>query len=169
MKTCLESLLVTLALLAGLTQTARATVAFSLTPAAVNNTYSGKLTLLVTGLTNTETVVVQKFLDANTNGVIDAGDLLWQQFKLTDGKSSVFHDGATAVTNFNVPGDIDTTAGQITASLSIQNGDFSQSVVGKYLYKLSSPVGHFAALTNLFSVTNFPYAQSFTGNVFSNN
>ncbi len=42
-------------------------------------------------------------------------------------------------------------------------------MVGKYLYKLSSPVGHFTALTNSFSVTNFPYAQSFTGTVFSNN
>lgn len=152
-----------------LCQTARATVAFTVTPAAVSNTYSGRITLQITGLTNTETVVVQKFLDANANGVIDAGDRLWQQFNLTDGQASVFHDGALAVTNFNVPGDTDTTAGQITAPLNFQNGDFSQTIVGKYLYKLSSPAGHFTALTNAFSVTNFPYAQSFTGTVFSNN
>ena len=30
------------------------------------------------------TVVIQKFLDANTDGVIDAGDILVQQFNLTD-------------------------------------------------------------------------------------
>jgi hypothetical protein len=150
-------------------QTAGAAVAFTVTPSAVSNTYSGRITLQITGLTNTETVVVQKFLDANTNGVIDAGDSLWQQFNLTDGQASVFHDGAAAVTNFNVPGDTDTTAGQITVPLNFQNGDFSQSIVGKYLYRVSSPGGHFTALTNSFNVTNFPYAQSFTGTVFSNN
>lgn len=143
--------------------------AFTVTPAVVSNTYSGAVTLQITGLTNTETVVVQKFLDANANGVIDAGDRLWQQFNLTDGQASVFHDGALAVTNFNVPGDTDTTGGQITARLSFQNGDFSQTIVGKYLYKLSSPGGHFTALTSPFTVTNFSYAQSFTGTVFSNN
>jgi large repetitive protein len=162
-------LLILLGLLAAFAPAARAAVAFTVTPAAVSNTYSGKITLQITGLTNTETVVVQKFLDANTNGVIDAGDSLWQQFNLTDGQASVFHDGGTAVTNFNVPGDTDTTGGQITAPIILQNGDFAQTTVGKYLYKLSSPAGHFTALTNSFSVTNFPYAQSFTGTVFSNN
>src|SRR6266851_9841358 len=154
-----------LALFAG--RNAHAAVAFTVTPSAVSNTYSGTITLQVTGLTNTETVVVQKFLDANTNGLIDAGDILGQQFQLTDGLASVFHDGATAVTNFNIPGDTDSTAGQITAQLSIQ-GDFSQSIVGKYLYRLFSPSGHFTPITNLFSVTNFAYAQQFTGNVVNN-
>ncbi len=97
MKTHLKNLLVPLALIGGLiqTQTTRAAVAFTVTPAAVSNTYSGKITLQITGLTNTETVVVQKFFDANTNGVIDAGDSLWQQFNLKDGKASVFYDGGT--------------------------------------------------------------------------
>ena len=53
--------------------TARA-VTFSVTPSAVSNTYNGTIMLQVTGLTNGETVVVQKFLDANTNGVVDASD-----------------------------------------------------------------------------------------------
>src|SRR6266702_5689868 len=63
-------------------QTGWAAVGFTVTPSAVSNTYSGTITLQVTGLTNTETVVVQKFLDANTNGLIDAGDILGQQFQL---------------------------------------------------------------------------------------
>jgi hypothetical protein len=145
-----------------------AAVTFTNTPTAVSNTFTGTISLQIGGLTNTETVVIQKFLDANTNGIIDGGDILWQQFNLTDGQANVFHNGATAVTNFNVPGDTDTTAGQITAPLNFQNGDFSQNIVGKYLYELSSPVGHFTPLTNLFNVTNFPYAQKFTGNVVSN-
>jgi hypothetical protein len=161
MKVKLRLFFLALALFAALAQTARATVAFTITPAAVSNTFSGPVTLQITGLTNTETVVVQKFLDANTNGVVDAGDTLWQQFNLTDGTNLVIG----GVTNINVPGDTDGTAnGQITAKLNLQ-ADFSQAIVGKYLFVLSSPSGHFASLTNSFVVTNFPFAQKFTGTV----
>ena len=37
--------------------------------------------------------------------------------------------------------------------------------MAQYAFRLSSPVGHFAPITNLFNVTNSAYAQSFTGNV----
>ena len=165
MKTWLNHLLVLLALVAGLAQTARATVAFTLAPAAASNTYSGKITLQITGLTNTETVVIQKFFDANGNGVIDAGEVAVQQFNLTDGQAGQVIGG---VTNSNVPGDTDGTAnGSITAKLLFQFAS-SPMAAGNYLYKLSSPSGHFPPLTNSFTVTNFPYAQKFTGTVFSN-
>jgi hypothetical protein len=152
-----------------LCQTLRATVVFSITPSAVSNTYNGTITLSVTGLTNTETVGIQDFLDANTNGVIGGADILWQQFNLTDGQQSLFHDGAAAVTNFNVPGDTDGAAnGTITAKMNFL-GDSPQAIAGKYVFRLFSPSGHFTPITNnLFIVTNFPYAQSFTGNVVSN-
>src|ERR1035437_453296 len=143
---------------------ALAAVTFTITPSAVSNTYSGLITLSIGGLTNTETVVVQKFLDLNTNGIIDGSDMLVQQFNLTDGTNFVIG----GVTNFNVPGDLNATPGAITATLNFQNGDFVQNIIGKYLYKLSSPAGHFPPLTNNFSVTNFPFAQKFTGLVVSN-
>jgi hypothetical protein len=135
----------------------------AITPAAVSNTYSGKLTLVVTGLANAETVVVQKFLDLNGTGVVDAGDPLVQQFNLTDGQTGMVIGG---VTNINVPGDYDTTAGQITAKMFFTDGDFSQSIVGHYLFVVSGPSG---AATNSFAVTNFPYAQKLTGRVLKNN
>lgn len=137
---------------------------FTNTPAAVSNTYLGTITLQVGGLTNAETVVIQKFLDLNTNGVIDASDYLVQQFNLTDGTNSVIG----GVTNINVPGDLNSTTGAVTATLNFKNGDFVQSIIGRYLYKLSSPAGRFAPLTNLFTVTNLPAAQKITGNVVSN-
>src|SRR5487761_2291039 len=138
---------------------------FTTTPAAVSNTYSGFITLAIGGLTNTETVGVQKYLDLNTNGVIDGGDLLVQQFTLTDGQAGMVIGG---VTNINVPGDTDGAAnGSITAKLMFQFAN-SPTVAGSYLFKLSSPVGHFTTpLTNAFTVTNFPYAQKFTGTVAS--
>ncbi len=167
MKNYVKSVLVVLSLLASLTQTqtTRAAVAFTNTPSVVSNTYNGPITLTVTGLTNTETVLVQKYLDANTNGVIDAGDILVEQFNLTDGQAGMVIGG---VTNINVPGDTDGAAnGSITAKLMFQFAS-SPSIAGKYLFKLSSPVGHFQPFTNSFTVTNFPYAQKFTGTVASN-
>ncbi|HKI68047.1 MAG TPA: hypothetical protein VKA67_00545, partial [Verrucomicrobiae bacterium] len=139
-------------------------MAFTVTPSAVSNTYQGPITLQVTGLTGGGPVVVQKFLDLNANGTVDATDMLVQQFTLTDGQAGMVIGG---VTNFNVPGDSDTIAGQITAKLRFPNGDFVQSIVGKYLIKVS---GNFTPpLTNDFTITNFPYAQSLTGSVVSNN
>src|SRR5215471_9418184 len=162
-KSCYVCLSAALAMFAG--SNAHAAVAFTVAPSAVSNTYNGTITLQVTGLTNTETVVVQKFLDLNTNGVIGGADTLVQQFTLQDGVNSVIG----GVTNLNVPGDLNSGTGAITAVLNFQNGDFVQNLVAKYLYKLSSPGGHFAPITNSFNVTNFPFAQKFTGNVVSNN
>ena len=141
-----------------------AAVTFTITPSAVSNTYSGSISLLINNVPTGDTVVVQKFLDLNTNGTINSSDLLVQQFQLTDGQASVIG----GVTNVNVPGDWNAATGAITATLAFKNGDFIQNIVGKYLYKLSSPAGHFTPITNVFTVTNFPFGQKFTGNVVSN-
>jgi hypothetical protein len=107
-------------------QSLLAVVGFSVTPATVSNTYSGSLTFLITGLSSGQTVVIQKYLDANTNGVIDGADLLWQQFQLTDGQASVIG----GVTNINVPGDTDITPGQITNAFTVTNATYAQSLTG---------------------------------------
>ena len=154
------------ALFAGICPMALGAPVFTITPNAVSNTYTGVITLQVTGLTSGDTVVVQKFLDADANGMVDGGDMMMQQFNLTDGQAGMV---IGTVTNSNVPGDTDGAVnGQITAKWNFANGDFVQNLVGNYLYKFSSPAGHFPPQTNNFSVTNFPFAQMFTGNVVSN-
>ena len=163
MKTSLIRLFVAFAWLAVFGQAVFAAVTFNITPSAVSNTYNGTITLQINGLTN-KTVVIQKYLDLNTNGVIDGIDWLVQQFTLQDGTNFVIG----GVTNFNVPGDLNATTGAITATLNFRNGDFVQNIVGNYLYKLSSPGGHFEPLTNQFAVANFPFLQTVTGNVVSN-
>jgi hypothetical protein len=145
--------------------TLSSSVTFSVTPSAVSNFYAGVVTLQAGGLNRGETVLVEKFLDINGNGVIDAEDAKMQQFQLTDGQASVFYDGATAVTNFNVPGDLTPADGAITAQLHPAISGTSQLIVGQYAFRLSSPTGRFPPITNLFNVTNSAYAQSFTGNV----
>ena len=157
------ALLVLLPMLCGLPSTCSAVVAFTLAPSAVSNTYSGPITLTVSGIASGGSVVVQKFLDLNSSGTVDGGDWLVQQFSLTDGQPGMV---IGSVTNFNVPGDTDTTAGQITAKLNFNNADFIQTVAGKFLFKVS---GNFTPpITNVFTVTNFPWPQKFTGTVFSN-
>ena len=145
-------------------QTLPAAVGFSVTPPTVSSTYIGNITLQITGLTSGQTVVVQKFLDANTNGVIDGADLLWQQFQLTDGQASAIG----GVTNINVPGDTDTTPGRITARVFFRTDDTPLNIIGRYAYRLFSPTGLFTPVTNLFTITNVAYAQSLTGSVVNN-
>ncbi len=151
-----------LALVAGFSQIASA-VTFNITPSAVSNTYDGTITLQVSGLTSGDTVVVQDFLDLNTNGVIDSTDMLAQQFNLTDGQAGMVIGG---VTNINVPGDTDTTAGQITATVNFVSGG-SGPIAGQYIIRVSSPAAHFAPLTQLFTITNVPYPQKIAGKVVS--
>lgn len=167
MKNLFQKILIVLAVLAGVHQ-AVAAVSFTITPSAISNTYNGIITLQINGLSSGDTVVVRKYLDANTNGVLDAGDILWQEFQMTDGQASVFSNGTTAVTNFNVASDTDGSPnGSITTKLYPAQ-DFAQLAVGKYLFVLWSPAGHFTTITNNFAVTNFPFAQSVSGNVVNN-
>jgi hypothetical protein len=146
------------------TNQAPAPVTFTITPSTVNNQYAGAVTLQVGGLTNGETVLVQKYRDSNADGAVDAGDRLVQQFNLTDGQAGMVIGG---VTNVNVPGDTDTVPGQITAPLNFQVVGIVQATVAHYLFVLSSPTGRFAPLTNLFTVTDAVSAQTFTGAVLS--
>jgi hypothetical protein len=136
-------------------------VSFSISPSSCSNTYAGAITMQIAGLTNGETVLVRKFLDINTNGVIDTTDWLVQSLNLTDGQNLVI----AGVTNFNVPGDSNSATGAITASVSFPGGGFSQQIAGTYAFKFSSPSGRFTAITNFLTVTNLPYPQSFTGTV----
>src|SRR5260370_15184680 len=111
-KSCCFCLSAALALFAG--RNAHAAVAFTVAPSAVSNTYSVAITLQVTGLTNTETVVVQKFLDLNTNGVIGSADTLVQQFTLQDGVNSVIG----GETNLNFPACFNSSNRTITTGVN---------------------------------------------------
>jgi hypothetical protein len=153
-------IIVALELLPG--QALLAAVTFTVTPTVATNEVTGLVTLQVEGLTNGETVLVEKFLDGNANGTVDAGDWRTQQFTLTDGQAGMVIGG---VTNINVPGDTGSTAGSIRAELDFQSSGVGQQMLGKYLFRLSSPTAHFGPITNLFTVTTAVTGQSFTGAV----
>src|SRR3989442_8524001 len=99
------------ALLIGGLAAASQAATISISPASISNSFSGNLTIQIGGLTNGETVLVERFLDLNTNGIIDAAEPLVQSFKLTDGQVS----SIGGVRNGNIPGDNDLgTNSQIT-------------------------------------------------------
>lgn len=139
--------------------------AFSISPNSISNTYKGRVTLQVSGITTNGTVVIQKYLDLNSNGIVDAGDLLVQQYEVTDGVGSPIIGG---VTNINVPGDQDTNQGSVTTYFVPSVGSPGESVSGNYLYVVSSPYGYFPAVTNALSITNSSFAQGITGTVSCN-
>ena len=139
-------------------------ITLTVSPSSVSNGYNGYITLQIGGVPSGAGVVVQKFLDANSNGVVDAGDIMVLQGNdLKDGKVSQVIGG---VTNFNVPSDSDgATNGSITAKILFNNGDFIQQTIGQYLFVISSTNGAFTPVTNAFNVTNLPYGQKITGTV----
>src|ERR1051325_1740575 len=118
----------------------RAGWAASLTvsPSTIRDTYNGYITLEIGALTNGETVVMEKFADINVNGAIDAGDILLQSFRLTDGVPSTIG----GVTNINMPGDATPAASNITARLNFSPPG-PDKIAGSYAFKLSSPTGRF--------------------------
>lgn len=141
---------------------ASAAVNFTLSQPAISNFFSGALDLQITGLTNGEPVVLQKFFDANANGSVDGGELLLAEFKLVEGQVSRI----AGVRNRNVPGDEDETAdGVINETFDFSDPTDFQHHVGTYLYRLSSPTANFAPLLRPFAVTNSSLGQSVTGTV----
>ncbi len=136
-----------------------ATLAVS--PAKTSNTYAGVITLQIGGLTNTEPVVVQEFLDANSNGTVDAGELMVDTFPITDGGVSLIG----GQTNFNVPFDSNAAGGAITTTLFFSLPLIVENFVGQHIFRVVSPSDRFVPVDATFIVTNAAYSQSVTGQV----
>jgi hypothetical protein len=133
----------------------------SVSPNSAGDAYTGNITLTISGLNSGETVVVQRFLDANGNGSVDSQDWLVEQFQLTDGQSAT----VGGIVNLNIPADSDSIAGTITAKLGFQAGGLEQRFAGKYLFQVSSPTSRFAPVTQILTVTNSASGQSLSGTV----
>ncbi len=136
----------------------------TISPAVTSNTYSGVITLNIAGLVSGEQVSLQNWIDGNTNGVIDAGDLLMDGGKISDGEVMVIG----GVTNISKPFDSNLAAGAITTTLNFAPPLTLENVVAQHLYRLSSPSNNFTAVTASFIVTNAATAQRVTGIIYSN-
>src|SRR5437773_5387110 len=141
----------------------RAAVGLTLNPSSVSNTYEGQIALQITGLTNGETVLIERFVDYNTNGAVDANDMLVQILRLGDGQANVFG----GVTNMNSPGDLTTTNSVISTVISFY-GTNPGKFIGNYVFRVSSPTGNFSPATTQFTVTNSNFGQAISGAVRNN-
>lgn len=138
-----------------------ATIGFNISPSVFTNDYVGKVTLSITNLTPGMTVQVDDYADLNTNGVIDAGDLEFTSFQVTDGQAPLI----SGVRNLNVPGDDDgLTNGRILVQYNYPdagNGIWA----GKFLFRVSDPTGNLAPATQAVSVAQHVYPQAITGRI----
>ena len=125
-------------------------VTLTVTPAVTSNTYSGVVTLTLTGLVSGEQVNLQNWIDGNTNGVIDAGDLLMDGGKINDGEVMVIG----GITNLSKPFDSNPAAGAITTTLNFAAPLTLENIVARHIYRLSSPSNNFTAVTAAFIATN---------------
>jgi len=133
-------------------------------PPLVMNDYVGQVSLAISGLTSGKRVLVERFIDANSNGVVDAGDdPLTFSFKVTDGQVPLIG----GVRNANVPGDDDgATTGSIRVDLPFPNVD---AVVGSaavnFIFRVSDPQNGFSPVTATFDVQQRSQPQGVSGRI----
>lgn len=136
----------------------------SISPNAVINDYAGKVSVSISGLTVGKTVLVERFVDFNGNGLVDAGqDVLTFSFKVTDGQVPIIG----GVRNANVPGDDDgATDGAIRIDLPFPNVDgVFTSADSKFIFRVSDPQNSFAPVTAVFQVTQKVQSQGVSGQI----
>src|ERR1043166_5866617 len=139
--------------------------AFSLSPSVVTNDVATQINLNISGLAVGTTVRFEKYMDLNTNGVIDSSDLMVQAFPVTDGQAVRIG----GVRNSSVPADEDSVAdGQLHVLLNYPAvSPTLERIAGQYLFRLVDPLGGFSPVTNSFTVVQKTYAQGVTGRVYN--
>lgn len=135
----------------------------SVSPAVVTNDYAGKITLAVTGVPAGAGLRVEKYIDLDDNGRIDATDLLLQGFVVADGMLPLIG----GVRNINQPGDEDAAAnGQARIEVLMPGVEpISGTAVGRFLYRVSGVAGGFDPVTGSFEVKQKVRAQGVKGKV----
>src|SRR5229473_2287223 len=79
-------------------------VSFSISPQVVSNNFQGIVTQTVNGILSAgKTFRFEKYLDVNSNNLIDSQDLLIQSYAVMDGQLPLIG----GVRNLNAPGDDD--------------------------------------------------------------
>src|SRR5262245_7284885 len=129
----------------------RAAVALTLTPSTISNTYPGSVSLQITGLVNGETVLLERFIDANANATVDSGELLVQSFQVTDGRVTTFG----GVRDPHIAGDEDGLAnGQIGALYYFLDSPEFSSGLGSYVFRVLCVATRVYAATHTFNGTH---------------
>ena len=131
----------------------------TVSPTSVTNAFNGVVTLTITGLNSAgQTVVVEKFFDSNNSNSINAGDLLVQRFKVTDGQVT----SIAGHRNVNVPGDEDAVASALTTKVYFTPQEITGRISGRYIYRVSPDGAGFTPVTANLTVTQQTYSGAGT-------
>jgi hypothetical protein len=139
-----------------------AQITFNVSPTAVSSAYTGVVTLQIGGVTNGEQVIFQNYLDANSNGIVDAGESLINAFRINESGASVI----AGVTNYSAPYDANPATNAITTTINFTAT--LDNLVGQRILRIVSPTARFTPASVLFNVTNSALAQSVGGRVLAN-
>ena len=134
----------------------------AVSPATVTNDFIGQISLNVSNLTTGHSIRVERFLDANGNGVIDPGETSFQTFIVTNGQLPLIG----GVRNLNVPGDED-LASNTTIQTKVPYPDLSGTlgeIAAKWLYRVTD-LSNGSSVTNAFTTLQKIYPQGITGKV----
>jgi len=129
-------------MLCGLVVPVQAAVDFTVSPSTVTTASGGKITLTITGFTTGQSLRIDRVLDLNGNGVIDANEPIVDSVIVKDGVVT----SIGGVRNGNVPGDEDGAAdGQATVRFHFPGvNTVLDNITGNYLFRVSDPNGVFA-------------------------
>ena len=133
-------------------------LSISMASSSITSSYQDGLGITISNITPSGSeALIEQFVDANQNGVIDAGDYVVRSIKVIDG---------TASANPNVQGDEDGVANSsITTSLNYYLLNDLYHAPGHYLFRVTS--GADSASTP-FVVTSESQLQSISGTVIAN-
>ena len=118
------------------------------------------ITINISGLNPSDTVRIERFLDLNSDGIVDIGEPDVADFLITDGTSSTIG----GVNNPNIPGDDDGVAnGTIVTHISIPTSSEIGQTAGNYIIRVLSPTGEFAPILTPLVITQPAYGQTVSG------
>lgn len=139
MKTLLTRLLCPIAASFGLIAAQAATPTLTLSHSTIQNDAIANIVYTIGGVASGETVMVERFLDVNANGAIDAGEPLTRRFSLTDGQAP----SIGGVRNKNIVGDDDGAQnGAIRADIPFPGIDPGlERIDGRFLIRVTAAGG----------------------------
>ncbi len=129
-----------------------------------NSTANIVLTIGNLNTTSNDTVSVQRYLDTNGDGKVEAGKPLVEKFAVTNNKVTAFG----SVTDPVIPGDDTNINGTINTHINLSTSNEVGQISGNYIIKIGSPTGEFIPITQILTVTQPNYGPSVSGQVTSN-
>jgi uncharacterized delta-60 repeat protein len=134
----------------------------TLSTSTQSSSSSTPVVLQVTGISTGGSITVERIMDADADGVVDAGEFLAEVFTITDGVVTTIG----GVRNTNIPGDEDGAAdGQISMNLMPASGPEFGRLAGAQIIRVSSPTAAFPAFNRTLTLTNPAQSQTISGTV----